>query len=299
MSKNNKNRKSWMIDEDNSNMLTIFLTKRRIKCWNKLFQVTKSCLLEITHIGHVEPLIYIIVHYCGLFQFEKKSQEYYITKEMCDLCCDSKLYELPPNQYDHIIQQIGAQNYLKWGDVISVNSCYRNLGRRFWINRKTIPFCSEYDDYGSVYPWMTCNRTGSTLYWKDTTDGHNCTIFFDPTGYKITSVDQVKFIVNNKYYCHPATLTTNETIIITLSNDQQEKWYLDCQGGVDVVKNINYIFQHSEGSKETKKKQIEEEDFDPKLAKQCKYFINVQYSDLDDNFYKMHPHYDKERMFFV
>jgi hypothetical protein len=101
------------------------------------------------------------------------------------------------------------------------NEIDRNTGRYFWIDNQLIPLWADFDDYGSIYPWMSCNRIGNSICWGETASSHGDTIAFDFKGYKIikTEVIVTDFALEKEEYPIEAYRVT------TVSNVDNDEWY--------------------------------------------------------------------------
>jgi hypothetical protein len=170
-----------------------------------------------------KTLIYNLIEIVLKYLPDYKSKEYILHFDTCRKFgnvnwADEQCANLSCREINNIVIKSEMNRKLNWGDVVRTeNEEYRNHGRSFWIDDQIIPFFQGYDDYGSIYPWMTCNKIGNTLCWQGTADGHGNFIFFNHTGYKIREIVSIEYIRYDKKCTG---------YVGTLVNDQCEEWYI-------------------------------------------------------------------------
>lgn len=279
--------------------------------------LTKSILKN--HL--IADLISIILGLAGKYT----SKEYIFTKKMCHQFFPEMkdVSDLTCEQITKMVLQSEFQSNLNWGDVINIgNAQYRNDGRYFWIDNCVIPFGDQYDDYGSVYSWMTCNKVGSTHYWEDTASGHGDYTYFDHTGYKIIKIEKVQ---QPDYYCGGEHTSYMGTII----NELGEKWFIQSHRDEATIKDIFNKISDNENKNKNQSEQEEDDieenenesgqDADSQNELDPANIVNIadkdtesfkimsKYENLDNpnsniygfantpKFYDLYPHFPKDR----
>ena len=186
---------------------------------------------------HIHKLIDMIIEYGKLYVSIEYILEYDACRKFGDLAWkNSKCDMLGTRILTRIVIKSGLSRKLKWGDVVNVGNQYeRNYGRNFWIDDQLIPFCTEYDDYGSIYPWMACNKVGNIDCWNDSASGHGTNMYFDFNGYTMSNVAIMEKYCN--YY------KKNENVYITTVCDKTgEEWYIESRNK-DAVINLFKSFE--------------------------------------------------------
>lgn len=237
------------------------------------------------------------------------SKEYHLSYDTCrkygkKTWKDDDCQCLGTRVVTNIVKKSKLSSVLKWGDVVHIGeeSDYRNNGRSFWIDDQLIPFFNKYDDYGSIYPWMCCNKVGNINCWDESASGHGTYISFDLFGYKIFNVLEIDFIWTRQYdeHTHPF-----KGFITTLSNDCHDEWYFIHSYGNGIAKEFNKKNDAKECLDENEEKEAKNEDekeneVDPKYMKEFSNRFIWAYQDNSheffDDFSLKYPQFRKDRI---